>query len=79
MKAQPEHDIFLSAFTTEGTFTYDQSVQFFNLRHEVRTAEGAEAAGTIAQAESERFLKTLGYAFHPLKVSVTDTSAMWGE
>lgn len=79
LKAQPEHDIFKSAFTAEGTFTYDEKVQFFNLRYEVRTTEGYEIAGIIAQKEAELFLKTLGYSSHPLKVSVTDTSAMWGE
>jgi hypothetical protein len=78
-KAQPEHDIFKSAFTVEGTFTYDEKVQFFNLRYEVRTSEGSETAGLIAQKEAELFLKTLGYSSHPLKVSVTDASAMWGE
>jgi hypothetical protein len=79
LKAQPDHDIFKSAFTAEGTFTYDEKIQFFNLRYEVRTPEGSEAAGLIAQKEAELFLKTLGYASHPLKVTVTDASAMWGE
>jgi hypothetical protein len=79
LKAQPEHDIFKSAFTAEGTFTYDEKVQFFNLRYEVRTTEGSAAAGVIAQKEAELFLKTLGYASHPLKMSIADASAMWGE
>lgn len=79
LKAQSEHDIFKSAFTAEGTFTYDEKVQFFNLRYEVRTADGSEAAGLIAQNEAEMFLKTLGYSSHPLKASVTDASAMWGD
>lgn len=79
LTAQAEHDIFLSAFTAEGTFTYDQKVQFFNLRYEVRTSEGDDAAGTIAHTEAARFLKTLGYSSHPLKTSVADVSAMWGE
>jgi hypothetical protein len=78
-KSQTEHDIFLSAFTPEGTFTYDKHVRFFNLRYEVRTSEGADVAGVIAQKEAELFLKTLGYSSHPLKISVTDASAMWGE
>lgn len=79
LKVQPEHDIFRSAFTSEGTFTYDEKIQFFNLRYEVRTPEGSEAAGLIAQKEAELFLKTLGYSTHPLKMSVVDASAMWGE
>jgi hypothetical protein len=78
-KAQPEHDIFKSAFTVEGTFTYDEKVQFFNLRYEVRTSDGSDAASLIAQKEADLFLKTLGYSSHPLKVTVTDASAMWGE
>ena len=79
LKVQPEHDIFRSAFTAEGTFTYDEKIQFFNLRYEVRTPEGSEAAGLIAQKEAELFLKTLGYSTHPLKMSVVDAFAMWGE
>ena len=79
LKAQPDHDIFKSAFTAEGTFTYDEKVLFFNLRYEVRTSEGSEAAGLIAQEEAELFLKTLGYSSYPLKITVTDVSAMWGE
>ena len=79
LKAQPEHDIFMSAFTAEGTFTYDEKVQFFNLRYEVRTSDGSDAASLIAQKEADLFLKTLGYSSHPLKVAVTDASAMWGE
>ena len=79
LKAQPDHDIFKSAFTAEGIFTYDEKVQFFNLRYEVRTTEGPDAAGVIAHKEAELFLKTLGYSTHPLKMSVVDASAMWGE
>ena len=79
LKAQPEHDIFKSAFTAEGTFTYDEKVQFFNLRYEVRTSEGSEKAALIGETEAELFLKTLGYSSHPLKITVTDASAMWGD
>ena len=79
VKAQPEHDIFKSAHTAEGTFTYDERVLFFNLRYEVRTSEGAETAANIGQKEAELFLKTLDYSSHPLKMWVTDVSAMWGE
>lgn len=76
-REQPEHDIFKSAYTTEGTFTYDTDIRFFNLRYEVRTAEGAGAAGKIGLAEAESFLQTLGYGFEKLKVNVVDTSTMW--
>ena len=76
-REQPEHDIFKSAYTTEGTFTYDTDIRFFNLRYEVRTTEGADEAGKIGLTEAEAFLQTLGYGFEKLKVNVVDTSAMW--
>ena len=76
-REQPDHDIFKSAYTTEGTFTYDTDIRFFNLRYEVRTTEGADEAGKIGLAEAEAFLRTLGYGFEKLKVNVVDTSAMW--
>lgn len=76
-REQPEHDIFKSAFTPEGTFTYDENVRFFNLRYEVRTSHGAERAGSAGRDEAEAFLTTLGFGFKGLKVTVVDTSATW--
>ena len=77
VREQPEHDIFKSAYTTEGTFTYDTQIQFFNLRYEVRTAGGSDKAGEIGQSEAEAILRTLGYGFEKIKVNVVDASAMW--
>ena len=76
-REQSEHDIFKSAYTAEGTFTYDARLLFFNLRYEVRSADGAADAGTVGLLEAEMFLRTLGYGFTGLKVDVVDTSAMW--
>ena len=73
----PEHDIFKSAYSPEGTFTYDEQILFFNLRYEVRTIDGPEKAGSIGMNEAEMFLRTLGYGHNNLKVNVVDTSAMW--
>ena len=36
VRSKAEHDIFVSAYTPEGTFTYDDRIQFFNLRYEIR-------------------------------------------
>ena len=77
LREQPEHDIFKSAYTAEGTFTYDTDIRFFNLRYEVRTADGSDKAGELGRVEAEAFLRTLGYGFEKLKVNVVDTSAMW--
>ena len=56
----PTHDIFVSAYTTEGTFTYDKQILFFNLRYEIRTHLGIEQAESDALVEAETFLRTLG-------------------
>lgn len=77
VRSQPDHDIFKSAYTTEGTFTYDERILFFNLRYEVRTTEGPEAASATGLREAESFLRTLGYGFSNLKVDTVDTSAIW--
>jgi hypothetical protein len=79
VRQQPDHDIFKSAYTTEGTFTYDEKIQFFNLRYEVRTSEGAEDAARIGEKEATLFLRTLGYSSHKLKITVANVPAMWEE
>lgn len=76
-REQNHHDIFKSAYTAEGTFTYDERIMFFNLRYEVRTTKGADDADMIGRLEAESFLQTLGYGYTALKVTVVDTSTMW--
>lgn len=77
--AQPEHDIFVSAYTEEGTFTYDERIAFFNLRYEVRGADDDAAAGAAGLHEAEMFLHTMGFGFQHLKVDVVDASAIWAD
>ena len=79
VRQQPDHDIFKSAYTAEGTFTYDEKIQFFNLRYEVRTSEGEDDAASIGEKEATLFLRTLGYSSHKLKITVANVSAMWEE
>ena len=76
--ARAEHDIFVSAYTAEGTFTYDARIDFFNLRYEVR-AEDAAAAGAAGEREAEAFLRTMRFAHRGLKVDVVDVSAVWDD
>jgi Family of unknown function (DUF6204) len=77
-----EHDLFLSSFTQEGTFTYDKRLQFFNLRYEVREATDATLETTranpevIALREAELFLRTLRITHGPLRAAVMDMTAM---
>jgi len=72
-----DHDIFKSSFSTEGSFTYDHKIDFFNFRIEVHTSEGSDVAGKIGLAETETFLSILGIIHKGLKVNVFDASAVW--
>jgi len=79
VRAQPDHDIFQSAYTPEGTFTYDDRILFFNLRYEVRCA-GDHAAATASATglrEAESFLRTMNFGYKNLKVDVVDVSEVW--
>lgn len=86
-QAQLEHDIFLSAFTPEGTFTYDGRLAFFNLRYEIRVAAaGADRVAdqladpaTVALAEAEAFLRTMGFGYSHLRTDVVDATAIWDD
>ncbi len=73
-----EHDIFLSSFTPEGTFTYDKRLAAFNLRYEVRVADGStdDDPSAIALAEANMFLRTMGIGHGALRASVMDMNAM---
>ncbi len=76
--AQGDHDVFLSAYTPEGTFTYDTRIAFFNLRYEVR-ASGPDAARDAGLREAEAFLNTMSFGFRGLTTDVVDVSAIWDD
>jgi len=78
-KHRTEHDIFRSAFTPEGTLTFDDRLDFFNLRYEVRlTGDDASPARAVetAEAEAEAFLRTLRLGYRNLHSDVMDLRAM---
>lgn len=77
-RTQAEHDVFLSAYTQEGTFTYDAAILFFNLRYERRGCgvDSARRAELESIAEAERFLDTMGFGHTALEATVVDMSAM---
>ena len=79
--AQAEHDIFQSAYSSEGTFTYDAKIDFFNLRYETRPggANPDESAAAHGLREAETFLRTLRLGYRDLKVDVVDMSAVWAD
>ena len=78
VRSQADHDIFLSAYTPEGTFTYDAAIAFFNLRYELRAAgpDAAELVELEALDEAERFLATMGFTAKNLRANVVDMSTM---
>jgi hypothetical protein len=78
-QAQPEHDVFVSAFTAEGTFTYDERIAFFNLRYEVRGADDDADAGARGLVEAEQFLRTMKFGHQGLRVDVVDAGAIWDD
>lgn len=78
VRSQSDHDILLSAYTPEGTFTYDAAIAFFNLRYELRES-GPDAAQLVELAaldEAERFLRTMGITAKGLRADVVDMSTM---
>jgi hypothetical protein len=85
--AADEHTYFDSAFTAEGTFTYDPQLVAFNLRAEMRfvTDDPTNASDTVTDADVETaameravaWLDSKGYGHKHLTVSVTDMASMW--
>lgn len=76
VKAQAEHDLFVSAYTSEGTLSYDERILFFNMRYEVH-ADSEEKALASSLLEAETFLQTMGFAHKQLKANAVDVSQIW--
>jgi hypothetical protein len=71
-----DHDLFVSSFTEEGTFTYDERLQFFNLRYEIRSLTAGEDPATRALSEAESFLRILRIGHGQLRAAVMDMAEM---
>ncbi|GAA1969981.1 DUF6204 family protein [Nocardioides panacihumi] len=73
---QSEHDLLLSAFTSEGTFTYAPSLTRFMLRYllqvcEESAAEADEAALIEGELLATQFLESRGITHTPLTMTAT--------
>ncbi|GAB3436048.1 DUF6204 family protein [Phycicoccus ginsengisoli] len=71
---QAEHDLFLAAFTPEGTFTYTPTLTRFTLRYLLEVSEGSAAeADAAAAVEGEllamTFLESRNITHKPLTVA----------
>jgi Family of unknown function (DUF6204) len=71
-----DHDLFVSSFTEEGTFTYDERLQFFNLRYEIRSLTADEDPAARAIDEAENFLRVLRIGHGQLRAAVMDMTEM---
>ena len=74
-----DHDIFASAFTAVGTFTYDFALVAFNLRYEVRIR--GEDPSLLAEEQARRqaveFLTERGLSHRLIRVEVMDMAEVW--
>jgi hypothetical protein len=77
--ALDDHDVTRSAFTREGTLTYDAHIGAFGLRYEIRLPadQPEEMAGQVARREAESFLSVMGFPHGELRVSTTAMASMW--
>lgn len=82
-----QHDYFHSAFTADGTLTYDPQLVAFNLRYEMRfvSDDPTDPDDTVTDADVEQaalrrateWLEQQGYGHKRLSVSVTDMASLW--
>ena len=71
---QAEHDLFLAAFSAEGTFTYTPTLTRFTLRYllevsEDSAAEADEAAGVEGELLATQFLESRSITYKPLSAT----------
>jgi hypothetical protein len=76
-----DHDILKSAFTEQGTFTYDRRLVAFNLRYEVRVGDDADVGqvdpAQIGLARARDQLDRWGLAHKRLRATATDMATLW--
>jgi hypothetical protein len=74
-----DHEIFKSAYSPEGSFTYDARIDFFNLRYEIKVDGDVAAAEESGLVEAEFFLATMGFVHRGLKATVVEMSTVWND
>ena len=87
-----EHDIFVAAYTAAGSFTYDDRLQAFSFRYEMRVrseddrsaaddgAAGGEDEETVLARSLElaaAYLVERGIGFKRLRSNATDMADLW--
>ena len=76
----PDHHFLRSAFTRDGTLTYDEQLVAFNFRYEVRDSDDELGVDEISDGCIGRSVATLasrGIQAKHLRSEVTDMASMW--
>ena len=78
-----EHSPFKSAFTTDGTFTYEPNLVAFNFRYEIRQSDEdgdpTAAAEELGMAKALATLQATGFGHKHLRVTAADMADIWQE
>lgn len=80
-----DHDFLRSAFTADGSFTYDRRLVAFNLRYEVRLREAdlvdSDDANQVAiddgLTRATAWLDGAGLGHQHLRATATDMASLW--
>ncbi len=84
LEEAPDHDVFRSSFTADGTFTYDTRLVSWNLRYELRVADDpdgspvdAEEAAARCLTRAEAWLDSVELGHKHVRATATDMASMW--
>jgi len=78
----PNYDIFRSAFTADGTLTYEPNLVAFSFRYEVRDSDDPPAGAEdrvieAAVAKARASLDAMGVDYRHLRATATDMATVW--
>jgi hypothetical protein len=76
---QLDHDVSNSAYTPEGTLTYEAAIDYFSIRYDIRMGadDPDEVASDRGVDQAEHFLRAMGFDHRPLKAKVTEVADVW--
>jgi hypothetical protein len=82
--AAPDHEIFKSAYTRDGTLTYEPNLVAFSFRYEMREpddalsdAEAERGVIDAAMAKTRASLEVMGVDHRHLRATATNMANVW--
>ncbi len=78
----PNHEIFRSAYTADGTLTYEPNLVAFSFRYEIRDSDDPPAGAEdrvieVAMARTRASLEAMGVDHRHLRATATDMASVW--